>query len=439
MTWRVVAIAGKGDAYDDVGQSNGDRLLRVPFNVPGDPDRLQSSIVDELAQFELVLAPSAEDFLNFAIAAYTADIRIPRHSAFDSWTRDIELQIFVYDLNTWQRCRRIAEDLLSFITGDHWTLSVRARPHSYQPEQGHKPPSHSKLATEIAVLFSGGLDSFIGAINALETYGDVALVGHHGAGAGATSRSQTDALNAIRKAYPAERCPFLQFWLSPPKGLSRESETTTRGRSILFFGLGVAVAEASKAKRLVVPENGVISLNVPLSPSRLGSFSTRTTHPHTIELLRRLLSAIGINMAIDLPYRFSTKGEMLQGCKNQEALRAGVGVTMSCSHPAAGRFTGSSNRHCGRCIPCVIRRAAIHAAGSGDPTEYIVKNILRPIEGETGSDLRVVRLALDRFNGRPPAIVDVLKSGPLPGADAELQGYVDVFDRGLAELRQLLT
>lgn len=30
---------------------------------------------------------------------------------------------------------------------------------------------------------------------------------------------------------------------------------------------------------LLVPENGLIALNVPLDETRVGSFSTRTTHP----------------------------------------------------------------------------------------------------------------------------------------------------------------
>src|SRR5207247_1440493 len=141
---------------------------------------------------------------------------------------------------------------------------------------------------------------------------------------------------------------------------------------------------------------------VPLTPSRLGSFSTRTTHPHMIGLFRTLLRDLGIPLEIDLPYRFATKGEMLTGCRNRAATDAGVPITMSCARPAAGRFAGSPNRHCGRCVPCIIRRAAIRSARSTDPTEYIVTNLHANLPGASGSDVRVLRLALERYGRRRP-------------------------------------
>lgn len=84
--------------------------------------------------------------------------------------------------------------------------------------------------------------------------------------------------------------------------MTRASETTTRGRSVLFLALGVAVASGLGPARLLVPENGFISLNVPLTPPRSGSFSTRTTHPHLIALLRDLLNEL------QLPVALSQKG-----------------------------------------------------------------------------------------------------------------------------------
>lgn len=436
MSWKITTIAGPNDTYEAPAGPE-DRILRVPFNAPGDPDHLQSSIAEELARFGLAVTPATEDLLNFAIAAYTADVRIARSEAFDSWTRDLELHLFVNDSERWDECRHAAEELLSFLTGDHWTLRLRPTPEKYVR---HVPTVKevTPVATETVSLFSGGLDSFVGAIDALETFERVTLVGHHSQGAGATSKSQTDAITAIRGSYSPDRAPFLQLWLSPPKGKSRASESTTRSRSILFLALGVGVAAAMSAKRLVVPENGVISLNVPLTPSRLGSFSTRTTHPHTIELFRTVLKTLGIGIEIGLPYRFKTKGEMLRECKNPAALAAGVGITMSCARPAAGRFAGSPNRHCGRCVPCIIRRAALRSLSVSDPTEYILEDLHADPPGLSGSDIRVLRLALGHFAQRAPSIGDVLKAGPLPGPDDDKRSYLEVFARGLAEIRAVL-
>jgi 7-cyano-7-deazaguanine synthase in queuosine biosynthesis len=241
----------------------------------------------------------------------------------------------------------------------------------------------------------------------------------------------------LRRFYDETRAPFLPMWISPPKGRNRASETTTRGRSVLFFALGIAVADALNADRLVVPENGFISLNVPLSPSRRGSFSTRTTHPHFVSLVRNVLSAIGVNVAIELPYRFRTKGEMMQQVANADVLAAGVPVTMSCAHPSAGRWAKQPNIHCGRCVPCIIRRAGIQTA-MNDPTPYNQIDLDVQLPGESGSDLTVVRMTLDRYAKKEPRLADILAAGPLPGTDAEKRDFLGVFTRGLDEIRALL-
>lgn len=436
MNWKIITIAGPNDTYE-VPLGPEERLLRVPFNVQDDPDHLQSSIAEEFARFGLAFTPATEDILNFAIAAYTADIRVSRREAFDSWTRSFELHLFVNCVEAWEACRPAAEELLSFLTGDHWVLRVRPTPDHYVR---HTPAVSevSPVSTDTVSLFSGGLDSFVGAIDALEAYESVTLVGHHSQGSGATSKSQANAIRVIRGFYPLERTPFLQLWLSPPKGEARASETTTRGRSILFLGLGVSVATAMSAARLIVPENGVISLNVPLTPSRLGSFSTRTTHPHMIDLFRSMLKELGIPVAIELPYRFVTKGEMLRECRNQTALAEGIGITMSCARPAAGRFAGSPNLHCGRCIPCIIRRASVLSSGLSDPTQYSLEDLRLTPSGLSGTDLRVMRLALEKYTRHAPGIGEILKSGPLPGTDTEKRSYLEVFLRGISEIRTLL-
>ena len=61
---------------------------------------------------------------------------------------------------------------------------------------------------------------------------------------------------------------------------------------------------------LLVPENGLIALNVPLDETRVGSFSTRTTHPFYLSLWNELLVGLGLNLSVKNPYWNKTKGEM---------------------------------------------------------------------------------------------------------------------------------
>lgn len=440
MSWHVVCLAGSEDRYSPE-TALGDETLVVPLDAPGHPYSLKTTIPDVLARHSVEPSTAAYDLLNVAMASYTADVRVPRKGTYDGWTRDLVLHLPVRDAG-WSDGVEVLTRSLSFLTGDHWTVKTRRAPDSYAPRHGRIPRGGAReLSARTVCLFSGGLDSYIGAVDLLESEGDqVALVGHHAAGGGATSKSQKEALAALRTGYPEEQTPFLQLWLSPPKGEGRASEITTRGRSILFLALGAAVADGLGARRLVVPENGLISLNVPLTNSRLGSLSTRTTHPYLMSLFRDLLSTIGVELDVELPYRFHTKGEMLTGCANSSLLGSGLIATMSCSHPGAARFAGMNpSTHCGYCVPCLIRRAAAASSGVPDPTVYATEDLSRPLPGDRGSDLRAMRMALDRYEKAPPTLADVLVPGPLPGSDGDLAAYLDVFRRGLDEVRNLLS
>ena len=100
---------------------------------------------------------------------------------------------------------------------------------------------------------------------------------------------------------------------SPPV----QSERSQRARSLAFFGLGVLAGtslsnyDGSTPVEMIVPENGYISLNVPLTPLRLGSLSTRTTHPIYLAKLQAILDVAGLKIRLRNPYQLKTKGEML--------------------------------------------------------------------------------------------------------------------------------
>lgn len=433
MTSHLVVLTGPLDGFKI--EAPAQETCTVPFGIPGDPRAIGDSTHEVLARLGLKPPLIAEDVLRLGIAAYTADTHFPRSLAFDRWTRDLRLHLPVSDVGLWSLARDRVTDLLSFLTGDHWEIEFRSLASGYEPtppEAGVEP-----LSVDGVCLFSGGLDSFIGAVDALEARARLVLVGHHAKGSGATSSSQNQAIAALRSVYEEQRTPFLRFWVSPPKGPDWVSETSTRGRSLLFLALGLAVAAAAGARTLIVPENGFISLNVPLTNSRLGSLSTRTTHPHFIGLVRAVLLAIGMPIELQLPYRFKTKGEMVQECANPKLLTGSAPATMSCSHPESNRFRAHDpTAHCGRCLPCLIRRAAL--AALGDNTNYVHENLSIPLVGKSGSDLRAAKLALDRFRQSPPSVAEVLAAGPLPGTDEEREAYLGVFRRGVAELRSFL-
>src|SRR5262249_51932596 len=89
------------------------------------------------------------------------------------------------------------------------------------------------------------------------------------------------------------------------------TEPSSRSRSLLFLALGLAVASIHGVP-LWIPENGFASINPPLGSERLGSLSTRTTHPTFLQGLTAALAKVGAHSAIENPFAGSTKGEMFQ-------------------------------------------------------------------------------------------------------------------------------
>src|SRR3546814_2742788 len=75
-------------------------------------------------------------------------------------------------------------------------------------------------------------------------------------------------------------------------------------------------------------------------------------------------------------YRHRTKGEMVKSCADRGFLEKEAGNSMSCSSPAKARYKKLSPRHCGYCVPCLIRRASLEMGlGMPDPTLYTVSDL----------------------------------------------------------------
>ncbi|MCW0047298.1 hypothetical protein OIU13_12245 [Brevundimonas sp. BT-123] len=219
-----------------------------------------------------------------------------------------------------------------------------------------------------------------------------------------------------------------------------DSEETTRGRSFLFFSLGIAAGTAlDKPFTLKVPENGLIALNVPLDPLRLGALSTRTTHPFYMARWNELLAALGLQASVDNPYWNKTKGEMVSECSGPANLKSLAPKSLSCSSPSKGRWSKKPQGHCGYCLPCLIRRASL---SKGDTTTYGVPDLkAQALDTKTaeGVQARSFQLAFDRLKARPTlAKLLIHKPGPLSDDPARLDELADVYRRGLEEVGKLL-
>jgi 7-cyano-7-deazaguanine synthase in queuosine biosynthesis len=383
-----------------------------------------ANIVDIIRRAKLRPASRAWDLLSIALSVIAADTGVRRDQSPDGWTREIDLLIAVSDPAFWQAQTPLLEQQLRFLTTDIWRLTFIDG--GVQPA----PPSAPVLPPEKCVaLLSGGLDSLVGALD---------LVSRHGKRPYLVS--QVAQGDKEKQTFFASKIGggVKHLQLNHDANCPGVNERSQRARSILFLAYAVLLATTLKPYHdgqdviLYVCENGFISINPPLTPARLGSLSTRTTHPVFIGLFQELLDAAGLRVRIENPYQFKTKGEMLKECAEQAFLKAHAHSSTSC-----GRFARNGYRHCGRCVPCLIRRAAFHAWGVPDKTVYVYAKLSKNDENHAGfDDVRSAAMAvaevradgLDRWLGA--SLNSALMGDTTP--------YKKVVGRGLEELGTFL-
>lgn len=303
----------------------------------------------------------------------------------------------------------------------------------------HFPDVVDENKYNVASLFSGGMDSLISTINLMEQKENTLLFGH--AGEGLTKNAQTNILNVLNAKYPEIEHTLIDLWMSFPDDYIPEggNDANTRSRSFLFIGFALfSITGTKNIKELMIPENGLIALNIPLEITRVGSFSTRTTHPFYLSLWNNLLKNLGMELSVYNPYWNKTKGEMANECLNKDILFETMGLSFSCSSPGKARWKGLSPQHCGYCVPCLIRRAAMHKAFGRDSTVY-TETSLHHMQSSNASgigvQLRSFQYAIEHIKKHPDIErISIHKSGPLPQDEDYLSELASTYRRGLLEV-----
>lgn len=370
----------------------------------------------ELKKYGIVPPIAAVDFAAFAFSAVASDKLVPRADSPDGWTRMIDLTIFLSEPEKWMSLRTKTEKMLRFLTGDFWSLTFN------RAESPAIQPTYETLQREndCVCLLSGGVDSLVGSIDLLAERRNPLFV------------SQIIRGDAVRQRKFANRFGehnHCQWSVGKLNG----SEGSTRARSIAFFAFALLASSALSAPdgftEIFVPENGFISLNVPLDANRIGSLSTKTTHPIYMTQLQEIWDALGIKAKLILPYQYETKGEVLKKCRNRRLLEELIYETNSC-----GKFQRHGLRHCGVCVPCLIRRAAFLEAGLQDNTQkgYHYEDISM----SNSKDLAAVALAVKQVE---LSGINRFIKGNLSFAEPnDRNTYRGVISRGINELENFL-
>ena len=399
------------------------------------------NLLDEVDQLGLTPSETAIDLFIIAAAVFGADTSHDRERLTeDNWTRQFRLFVPVNEPGKWSHSASHLSQMLQFLTGDFWEFEFRSRPKKHK-SLANKADSIPLIEYDTISLFSGGLDSLVGAIDLLSEGKKPLLVSHYWDAQ--ASSAQKRMMDAFKVKFKGKRYEILRasIGLSKHDLPSAGSDGNQRARSFLFFAMAALVADAAKINSVLIPENGLIALNVPMEPFRLGSHSTRTAHPFFIECVTKLAQSIDLNIDFTNPFKFKTKGEMVAECKDRPFLQQIAHDSMSCSSPAKARWSGMPPQHCGYCVPCLIRRASLQTGlGIADQTVYGVPSLSGTFDSKTaqGEHLRSFLLASKRLQKKPElSRFLVRKSGPLDSPD--INAFSDMYARGMAEVATLLT
>lgn len=329
------------------------------------PDRNVRIKLTDFIRKNYNLPDRCKDLLEIAGYLFATD-RITYRGHDDSdelhgWSREFEIHIKVRDKKFWERnsVKELLSDILKYITGDHkYTF------HFYLQEEPDFPSSlfdDSKFTIDTKkkasiVLFSGGLDSLAGVIERIEeSREEICLVSHQSGQAGVIS-TQNKLFEALNEKYPG-RCKHFTF--NCGLHLTPTIDESQRTRGFLYTSVAFVLAHNFKQDKIYVPENGITSLNLPMTQDLMNGRASRTTHPKTIGLLQMLFTLIhGKEFKVIQPYLFNTKTEVVEIIKKYKR------EDLICSSVTCSNTRQSKDKtHCGKCIQCIDRIFAIHSSG----------------------------------------------------------------------------
>jgi 7-cyano-7-deazaguanine synthase in queuosine biosynthesis len=311
----------------------------------------------------------------------------------------------VRNVELWQRddLTQALQETLKYLSGEPYHFEFEKAVSPVRQESMYFEFTDDPLRPEDVCLFSGGIDSFAGAVE--QIVGNdrkLAMVGHHSSDK--TKHVQEDLVESLKNRGYGNKIHYIPITVRNTN-YSTPKEYTQRSRSFLFACLAMAIADMYGKEEFTFFENGVVSLNIPISADVLESRATRTTHPQVINGLKEIFSLVfGREIDVRHPYQWLTKREVTEKISEHSCSDL-LEVTNSCTRP---RGPKKGKTHCGICSQCIDRRFGILAAGMGDDEPEDNYNIPLLTGRRTGTKeinlaLQYVKFARDFSQLRGPA------------------------------------
>jgi 7-cyano-7-deazaguanine synthase in queuosine biosynthesis len=340
---------------------------------------------------DLVWSELGRDLIEVACTIFLAD-RMYSRPRNTLGSRQIALRLPVRRPAAWKRVARDLEHALAILSDDVFSFDFYYSPQGagcFPAQDKQKLPAdrlveheskylrHKKGAravvptVERVVLFSGGLDSSVAAAYFAARKNPTVYVTYYVR----DIHRIEGLLKKIYSIYGTEKQPLhAQFYIKPERTFApRLREHSRRSRSFLFVSLALATAHALNAREVCVCENGVIALNLPFIPAMI---PTRHAHSSFLQTMERLAKDLfDAHVRVVNPFELQTKGEMSRifHAQPQVALES-----VSCwNQQWAGRGANYGKGHCGYCVPCLVRRASLEAAGITIPKGHFDLDVRR--------------------------------------------------------------
>ena len=310
----------------------------------------------------------AEDMLDVAVTAYVHD-RIHKRNPIDL-SRGSKITIPVRNRAIWDANKSVVAQCISYLMRDKLELTF-----THLPGGQTTAGSFSLEDGRPVCLFSGGADSFAGAVSLLEQGEDPILASHY---AGNILGIQRKLAGFLQAGYSGRSVDYFPVGVSLKEDIGDITEQTQWVRSFLFLSIASSLAITVGTKRLRIFENGPIALNVPIAEGR---HNTRTAHPYFLDLYHEMIKAIfSVDLDIQNPFLSKTKGELMQDIAASSVVDK-LAYTTSCwrmgrslglyAYALGGSSKGKT--HCGTCYPCVIRQAAFaHSGLTAHDNGYVI-------------------------------------------------------------------
>lgn len=338
--------------------------LRKPLVLffEGKDTNIQTGLDEIETSLKLKVNDLTKDLYRIALAVYVWDLHTLRKGY---QPRHFGILISVSNKEKWDSVKSHLEGTLRFLTGDTYDF------HFVQGKKSETEFKFEKGSEHSVLLFSGGLDSLAGFKYMIDKNLKPLLVSHPAMGL--ISGVQKDLVSRLRSIVGND-FPWYQIRATSRSGSKLTGKEHTQfSRSFLYLTMGATFALTLGIDREFICENGIMALNIPLTASRIYS-NTRTVHPRFLTMYQELLDSLfGHCLSIENPFVAMTKGEVVRRL-DSSGYRDLVKIAVSCPNITPLRWEGvatSKIRHCGICLPCIVRRVAINYANLwSDDAQY---------------------------------------------------------------------